>query len=214
MKATATDPDLLPAWYPAMVRRRRWLLGQAVVTGAAVVAMGTALVLRSDDERNTRQRLTVLDDRREETDAVLGELAAQERRLAGLAERAATVGQTGLPVEVARVLAEVGEHLPAAATLREVEVRTEARQPTAVERADAASGGGKVAGRRSLRFALRGVTPDAADVATLLERLQGRPMFADPTVRYGRAVAGEAGSAETEFEVAFSIGLELAEGTR
>ena len=212
-------PDLLPPWYPAMVRRRRRLLWQAAVSGAIVVGLGTALVLRADDEWSAQRQLTVLDDRRQRTDAVLGELAAQERRLATLAERAETAGRVGLPVEVARVLAEVAGHLPAAATLREVEVRTEAEQPTAVERADAAraagasGAGGKVRGRRSLRFTLRGVTPDAADVATLLERLQSQAMFVDPLVRYGRSVEGGAG-VETEFEVAFVIGLELAGGGR
>lgn len=204
----AQEVNLLPEWYPAVVRRRRWLRWQAWATGVLVVVLTTLLVLRKDDEHISAYELATLETHREITGEQLDQLEAAEARLGRLVSRAALVEQVGLPVEVTRVLSQIGSVLPPRAALTEVAVETQRRDPTLAEKTRAVAAGRAATQGMWLRFRVGGVTPDSEDVAALLERLQAEPLFQQCTVSYGRDVR-LAGRPAVQFEVKFAIDLKL-----
>lgn len=204
----AEEVNLLPEWYPAVVRRRRWLRWQAWATGVLVVVLTTLLVLRKDDEHVSAYELATLETHREITGEQLDQLASAEARLQELATRATLVEQVGLPVEVTRVVSQIGRILPPRAALTELSVETQRREPTLVEIARATAAGREVTQGLWLRFRIGGVTPESNDVATLLEQLQAEPLFEQCAVSYGRDVR-LAGRPAVEFEVTFAIDLKL-----
>ena len=199
------SPDLTPEWYPKTVRRRRSLLIQSAAGGLIVVVLGVILVLRAGREQAGRRELLTVDAHRARASATLGELSAEERRLSELVRRAQTTGRIGLPVEVSRVLAAVARAVPAGTTLTSLRAETTSDDPPA---ARGREGGGASSARRSMGFRLRGVAPDAAAVAAVLEGLQAQPVFGGCRVTYGRHADGPRGP-EVEFEVTFAVDLNL-----
>ncbi len=202
------DVNLLPTWYPQMVSRRRWLRMQAWATGVVLVVLGTILVLRWDNEHVREYELQNLASERERTEAILAELTSQEQRLAVLAEQASLVEQVGLPLEVTRVLAEMARTLPTRAALTLLEVKTERREPTTLEKARAVTTGRPTAGGVWMRFRVQGIAPSRNDLPALMEHLQEETLFRDVFVSYGNDVVLH-GRQAVEFEVSFTIDLAL-----
>ena len=190
-----TEVDLLPAWYPALVRRPRWLTAQAWATGALLVVLTTVLLLRREDVAATRFELATLGDLRRETDATLAELAAQQTRLSALIDRAKVAAQIGLPLEVSRVLADVARDAPPDTALTDIDVRTE----ESPGKAGAAPG-------RAMKFVLKGIASNIREASQFEERLRANELLRN--VRLAGAVEGRAYDRPvTAFEITFQVDL-------
>src|SRR5688572_300165 len=172
------EVDLLPGWYPVLLRRRRRLILQSWLTGLVVVALMAVLVWRRANEEATHVELASLEEQRRMTDLTLSQLLAEESRLDGLLARADLVSRMGLPLEVSRVLAQVDAAMPADIALTTLDVVTE-------ERAGPGQGGvvraagARVGPQKNLKFTFAGLASSPESVITLSRRLQEQPLLRD-----------------------------------
>jgi hypothetical protein len=205
--------NFLPAWYPKVVRQKKLLTLQAWATAVVVVGgLGGLLVMH----RTTRKVQTELDRTQvKATQTIkavhqLDELLDLQRELVA---KKAIVNELGLPVELSRVLAEMGSCTPREVTFTEVEANTlESAPATIAERAvAAASGKSSTGGTRRLELKLRGIAPTEGEVTTFWSRLIQRPFMSQ--VRLVNSTEKIDGDHKMRvFEITLNIALDAKEG--
>ena len=200
--AVDAEVNLLPAWYPAVVRRRRWLVLQAWGTACLVVVLGTLLLLRRDDEQANLRTLASIEADREATELQLAEVAASEIELRELTRAAEGLEQVGLPVEVAPLLAEIASLLPDNAVLTEVGfVEGASKLPAGLEKSKLKT---MVPRSEWLDIRVAGVARETSDVARLLEQVQANPLHREAAIAYLQET-DENGEPVMRFQIQFKI---------
>ena len=199
-----TEVDLLPSWYPSMVRRRKWLLCQLWLTGGLVVVLATVLVLRRHNVAATQGTLAALENQRRETERSLAELTNEQGRLSELTLRAGLMAQAGLPMEVSRVLAELATAAPPQVALTEIDADTDEITPKPAKP-------GSAGPLRTMKFTLRGIAEDARQAASFEAELAKNPLFRN--VKLVQARPGTIYDTRTvwAFEITFTIDLSNAD---
>jgi Tfp pilus assembly protein PilN len=199
------EVDLLPPWYPVLLKRRRRLLVQSWLTGLVVVALMAVLVWRQANEEATHVELASLEEQRRMTDAMLLQLEAEESRLDGLLGRAELVSRMGLPLEVSRVLAQIDAAMPADIALTALDVTMEERTGPA-QGAIARSPGVRGGAQKNMKFTFTGFAASPDSVIALSRSLQQQPLLRDvapagtqSTEVYGRLIVA--------FEISFRVDL-------
>jgi Fimbrial assembly protein (PilN) len=205
--------NFLPDWYPRVVRQRRMLTLQAYATALLVTGGLVALMwmkhktVRLDAELNVTQAKAL-----DTVKAVhqLNEMLDLQKQLVA---KKSIVGELGLPVELSRVITEMGACTPREVTITSIDANTiETAAPSIADRAvAAASGKSAVAQSRRLDLKLRGVAPTEAEVTALWSRLIERPFLSQVRlVNSTEKVDGE--HKMREFEMTLSISLDAREG--
>ncbi len=175
------EVDLLPRWYPVLLRRRRRLMLQAWATGVLVVILVGVLVWRRANEEASQVELASLVEQRRMTDAQLSELVVEEAGLDGLIRRAQLVSRMGLPLEVSRVLGMVDAAMSEDISLTTLDVRLEEQRLPGRNSQHATV--------RRMRFTLVGYTENSKNATDFSSRLQGQPLLREVKVGTVRATA-------------------------
>ena len=201
-KAVENEPNLLPDWYPRILRRRQWLRVQMVVSLLLVMALAFSLVSWKGNEEVTQWRLRNLNAHRQETALELAELQERERYLATLMRRAEVIEQIGLPVEVTRVLAELDQAASDSVALTRIHVTTDQQRGGAMN---------EVPPTLMLRFEVKGIALSADQAISFSQHLQRDQLFHETRLR--RASHSEDGG-PVEFDMSFAIELLLEDRDR
>lgn len=185
------EVDLLPDWYPLVLRRRRWLRLQAWVTGVLVVLLLAVLVWWRGHVEATHLELASLEVQRRDSAVTLSEVEVEEQRLSSLLGRATLAAKMGLPVEVSRILSEIDTATPEDVALVAIDVRTE--QKLVEVRATAGSPRPAPVLVREMHFRVTGIAKNSASAFDLSKALQGQPLLrgvellnTQPAEPYGR----------------------------
>ncbi len=205
-----TDICWLPAWYPGVVRRRRWTVLQAWATLILIVVLATVLVTRRDDEQGRAARLEAIDIKRRQTERLIARLEQEELRLASLAKAAITVESVGLPVDFSRILADIGRGLPEGSWLRGARMSVEQDEPVAPLKRHALSQATTPPARRFVRVEVTCVTLDQDGTLTLSDALGSNPLYRQAETRETR-LTKVGGVDAWEFDFTFTVPLELRE---
>ena len=202
------EVDLLPAWYARLVTRRRRLRWQGGATAVLVVAMGVTVIVRQERVAASQATLARLDGHRRAADSTLGRLRDAEARLSGLSQRAALQSRLGLPLELARVVADVEAALAPGTAITLVSATTETNAPPPAEVAAARRKGVPPPGQtKVLRFTLDGVAATPADVQQLYAALRDHPLLIRDETKMRLAAAQVNGKAAQSFHMLFAIDL-------
>ncbi len=201
------EVELLPQWYPVMVRRRRRLIVQAWLTGLLLVVLVGVLIWRRANVEATHFELASLGQQRRQTDAMLEALEREEARLSSLLRQAELVSKMGVPLEVSRILADIGAGLPDDVAITSFTTRTEERAPAGPN----PSRGKQPDPVRQMHFAFTGLAEQAESVGTISRHLEDRPLLKNVrisaqqnTLVYGRPAVA--------FEIGFRVDLSPAGG--
>jgi hypothetical protein len=199
------EVDLLPPWYPVLLKRRRRLQVQGWLTCLVVIVLMAVLVWRRANEEATHVELASLEEQRRMTDMTLSQLLAEESRVNGLLSRAELVSRMGLPLEVSRVLAQIDAAMPADIALTGLDVTTEERSGPA-QGAPVRSAGVRGGAQKSMKFSFTGFASSPESVIALSRSLQQQPLLRDvapagtqSTEVYGRLIVA--------FEISFRVDL-------
>ncbi|MEL7238489.1 MAG: PilN domain-containing protein [Planctomycetota bacterium] len=195
----ADEPNLLPDWYPQLMRRRNWLRLQMAVSLLLLMGLVLSLVAWRGNEEVTAWRLRDLDARRQATARELVTLQNEEERLATLMRRAEFIEEIGLPVEVTRVLAEIDKAATDSTAITSIRVAQNQRRSSALDVTPTSL---------LLRFELRGVAARYEDVKQLHGTISRNSLF--QSVRLGRISNTMLNDmAGVEFDLTFAIELLL-----
>jgi Tfp pilus assembly protein PilN len=202
--------EFLPAWYPQVRRRRRFVLLQAWMTLVLLIGLGGWMMLTHRNIRESTQTLAKLDAdlTRSRSDLkALEDLMDYDKKLKSQAQ---VLTKVGTHVEAARLLATLDEVMPKSASLLELSFLTEEKQPVTLAGAKAAQERDRSVDRR-LNVRVTGVAPTDVEVADFLTRLTGKPFFEDVRMT-GSKPRLDNGRMMREFEVYFSMNLNDAAG--
>jgi Tfp pilus assembly protein PilN len=194
--------EFLPAWYPQMRRRKRFVFLHAYATILVMAGLGLWLFLAS---RNTSRR-------EGDRDAVARQLAQSRDNLTSLTgllgerqkleAQQRVISKLGVQVEASRLLAKLDEIMPKEMTLTEATFDT-------VEQTRSAEGSSDPKAQetsRKLLVKVSGVTPSDADWAGVLAKLSSVPFFQDVRL-VGAHDKPDKGHLMREFEVSFVVDL-------
>ena len=207
--------DFLPAWYPKVRRQRRLLTIQAYSTAILVIAGLIALFATQRKAEAAHRELNASMDRAQKTILAVHELDDMLKLERRLTSQQQIVAELGLPVEVNRVLAEIGGCLPREVTLTDIGVTThEVAQPASIlERATGHAAGPS----RQMELKVCGIAPTEAEVTTFWTRLAALP-FLEQVKLVNTDESREGDHLMRKFQVTFAIRLDFrggnAEGTR
>ena len=199
------EVEFLPAWYPQVRRRRRFVVLQAWMTLAVLIGLGAWMTLAGRNIREYQGRLNRIDG---ELTASRSELKIIEELMAGRREFVAqsqVLAKVGSHAEAARLLATLDEALPKSTALLELSLITEETHPVMTNGARAAQEKERGMDRR-LNVKLTGVAPTDVEVAGFLDKLTGKPFLEDVRMT-GSKPRLEDGRVMREFEVYFSMNL-------
>lgn len=201
--------DFLPAWYPKVRRQRRLLTIQAYATAVLVLAGLIALFATQRKADAARHELEGSKQRAQKTIEAVHELDEMLKLEQRLSQQQRIVAELGLPVEVNRVLAEVGSCLPREATLTQINVLTQetSQQLTILDRATGKNGGP----RRQMELKVSGVAPTEAEVTTFWTRLAALP-FLEQVKLINTDESRQGDHLMRKFEVTFVIRLDFQSG--
>lgn len=202
------EVNFLPTWYPKVVRQKRLLTAQAWITA---VLVGGGLVALYSAHRTSLAAGAELQHSKDRAQQMIKQVHQLDEMLdlqKQLVAKQAIVTDLGLPVEISRVVAEMGACAPREVTFTQLWANTAEHAPvTIAERAAAAVGGRADAVSRKLDLRLHGVAPTEGEVTTFWSRLMARPSFS--AVRLVNSTEKVDGDHKMrEFEITFSIDLD------
>jgi Tfp pilus assembly protein PilN len=197
--------EFLPAWYPALRRKRRFVALQAWLAGAVVAALGLWMLLAERNVRSAEASLVNLQGQLQQTDDQLHRLSELQSLKQEMSEQAEVVARLGPHVPVARLIDVLQDAMPDDMAILDLSSQSQAqtKQATALS---AASGNQPVVIHTEL-VRLHGVVPSDVDLGNFLARLAGVPYFSDIAMTYSKDRV-EGGRMMREFEVTFSIHLD------
>ncbi len=172
------EPNFIPEWYP-IARRQQRLLNLQWSTALALAGLLTAwsfighrsAALASSELDETR---TQLDERYRE----VRQLEELQRFQTELLSKQHLVGQLGLPIEVGRILQEVGNCQPDAVSLSEyAQEQVEHAIPLTDLTRSSSRSKIKPQVERFLEVTLRGIAPDDSAIAEFNARLSDQRFF-------------------------------------
>lgn len=172
------EPNFIPEWYP-IARRQQRLLNLQWSTALAMAALLTAwsfmghrsAALASSQLEETRSELN-------ERYREVRQLEELQRFQSELLSKQHLVGQLGLPIEVGRILQEVGNCQPSTVSLTEYEQeQVEHAVPLADLARSSSRSKSKPQVERFLEVTLRGIAPDDSAIAEFNSRLADQRFF-------------------------------------
>lgn len=201
------EVNFLPAWYPKVVRQKQLLTAQAwgtatIVVGGFIALLGAhrAGAAADRDLLSAKERAQLMVQQVHQLDEMLN-LQKQ------LVAKQAIVSELGLPVELSRVVAEMGACAPREVTFIEIRAATVERGPQTIAERAAAATGMRPAAERQLELRLRGIAPTEGEVTAFWSRLMSCPSFsAVRLVNSNEKIEGD--HKMREFEITFSISLD------
>jgi hypothetical protein len=202
------EVNFVPAWYPAVIRQKRLLTIQAWAT-AIIVVGGLATLLAAHragaaanhDLLQSKERAQQMIKKVHELDELL-DLQKQLKLKQGI------VNELGLPVELSRMVAEMGACAPREITFTEIVALTAEHAPaTIAERAAAVAGQRNTVPSRQLQIRLRGIAPTESEVTTFYSKLIQRPCFSQVRLVNSNEKI-DVDHKMREFEVGFTINLD------
>lgn len=204
--------EFLPAWYPAIQRRYRWVIAQAWLTLAILVALCGYAVVERRAVRSAGGTAGQLD----------AQIPLQRHKLAQLNERLKyegelrrqdqIVAELGLAVEPTRLLKTLEDGMTPGMALTNLTMEmvgqakpvvltmSMSRQPT-----DPVGPVSQIDHR--LKVLVDGVAPSDAEVAALVERLQKTRDFENVALAYLHEGRIRDGRKTREFEITFEMNL-------
>jgi hypothetical protein len=206
--------EFLPDWYPRVRRQRAWFRVQAWATVVLLVGVTlyVAVQRRSLFIAESTQRSAAAEVA--DTRSKVRELDEQVRLQRELLGKQTLVAQLGLPVELTRIIAEVGDCMPSEMSLEEIDINTSETERSVADqqRGRGTTGPREATKSRKLRVTVTGVAPTDSQVYSFFGRLADR-RFLD-NVRLERT--GERRTREhvmRDFVVSFEVSLDYAATT-
>jgi Tfp pilus assembly protein PilN len=200
------EVEFLPAWYPQVRRRRRFVILQAWMTLVVLGGLGTWLTFASRNVREYEARLARVD---RELTASRSELKVIEELMTlrkDLVQKSQVLAKVGSHAEAARLLATLDEAMPKSTALLELSLITEETHTTVTSSGARANVPKEPVMDRRLNVKLTGVAPTDVEVASFLDKLTGKP-FLDDVRMTGSKPRLDNGRVMREFEVYFSMNL-------
>jgi Tfp pilus assembly protein PilN len=197
--------EFLPAWYPALRRKRRWMTLQAWLTGAVLITLGFWMLLAQRNVHAAQSTLDNIHGQLQQTDQELHRLSELQALKQQMSQQAQIVASLGPHVPTVRILNELEQLMPPEMALLDLSLTTQTQsEPTDVL---AKAAGAQPTLMRVMHFRLHGVSPTDVDLGNFLARLAGVPYFSDIAMVYSRDRA-DSGHRMREFEVTFAIHLD------
>ena len=200
------EVEFLPAWYPQVRRRRRFVMLQAWMTLVILGGLGAWLTFAGRNVREYEARLTRVD---RELTASRSELKVIEELMTlrkDLVQKSQVLAKVGSHAEAARLLATLDEAMPKSTALLELSLITDETHTTVTSSGARANVQKEPVMDRRLNVKLTGVAPTDVEVASFLDKLTGKP-FLDDVRMTGSKPRLDNGRIMREFEVYFSMNL-------
>jgi Tfp pilus assembly protein PilN len=197
--------EFLPAWYPALWRRRRFVALQAWLAGAIVAALASWMLLAERNVQAAQDSLQGLQKQLQQTDDQLHRLSELQSLKLQMSQQAEVVSRLGPHVPTARLINVLEEAMPPDMAILDLSTDSQAqiKAPSSLS----AASGAHPAMVRTVRIRLHGVAPSDVDLGNFLARLAGVPYFSDIAMSYSKDRV-DSGHLMREFEVTFSVRLE------
>jgi Tfp pilus assembly protein PilN len=205
--------EFLPDWYPQWHRRRRLLLLETWLVIVLAAGLGLWVYLASGNLSRERQALTDINGQLSETNTQLEKIDRLESLRKQWRKQDEVLGRLGIHVEAARLMEKLAAAMPREVAL--VGMNFETEESTAPQGPVARSTGKDPASPaldRRLKIRLQGVAPTDVELATFLTELNKVPFFEKVAPTYSRD-RREAGHILREFELTFSVNLNLPAGS-
>jgi Tfp pilus assembly protein PilN len=199
------DMEFLPAWYPALRRRRRFVALQAWLAGTVVVALGSWMLLAERNVNAAEASLTGLQNQLQQTDDQLHRLGELQSLKQQMSEQAEIVARLGPHIPTARLMNILEQSMPPDMAILDLSMDSESQMRAAPALAAASGSGPEV--NRSLLVRIHGVAPTDVDLGNFLARLAGVPFFSDIAMAYSKDRV-DSGHLMREFEVTFAVRLD------
>jgi hypothetical protein len=202
------EVNFLPAWYPNVVRQKRLLTAQAWAT--AIVVGGGLAALFAAHRAGAAANNELLQSKVQAQQMIkqvhqLDEMLDLQKQLVA---KQGIVNELGLPVELSRVVAEMGACAPREVTFTEIVANTVERAPATIsERAAALAGQRTATPSRQLQLRLRGIAPTESEVTTFYSHLIQRPCFSQVRLVNSNEKV-DVDHKMREFEVTLTINLD------
>ncbi len=200
------EVDFLPEWYPKARRRRRAVVVQAWATLLAALGVGLWLLVARTSVRSAQASLSNLDGELSSAKTQLDQLNQLRGLKAQLVEQDRLLADLGLPVDLARLTAELDRCMAPRMALTSLAVNTEER----LRPVDAGAMRGKAGPPppidRTLRVSVVGVAATDIDVATFFAALNAVPFFEQANIRRSEEKIRD-NRRMREFEVEFAVDL-------
>jgi Tfp pilus assembly protein PilN len=197
--------EFLPAWYPTLRRKRRFVAMQAWLACAVLLALGLWMLLAERNVRSAEASLANLQGQLAQTDDQLHRLSELQSLKDQMSQQAEVVSRLGPHVPIARLINILQDAMPEDMAILDLSSQAQA-QTKQVSTLAAASGSQPVLIRTQL-VRLHGVAPSDVDLGNFLARLAGVPYFSDIAMTYSKDRV-DSGRMMREFEVTFSIHLD------
>lgn len=206
--------EFLPDWYPQVRRRRRWMALQAWLSLAAVATMGLWMVQANRNNAEYAREAAALEREAVESQQRVKQLDELIELQKQLRAQDQVMEKIGLHVETTRLINAIDEAMSIDMSLLEVGIEvTEAPRPSKglVLASTAKQQKPEPQFDRRMNVRIQGVASTDVDVANFFEKLSSNLLFENVNLNYARPRITE-GHIMREFEVSFSIDLNMKEG--
>jgi hypothetical protein len=187
------EPELLPPWYPQLLRRRRRFLAQLRLAAALVVILGTQTLVAEHQAEVSANKLLTADAHktRQICPAQRGDDIALARYELQQHERIEQ--QAGIRVPASRLLYVLDQMIVSPTALSQLELRT--LEP-----------GSPGADQPKMQVRLVGLAPSQEDLIALVTKLMTVPYFGEVAQGLQNQIARR-GRSLIHFELTFSLDL-------
>jgi Tfp pilus assembly protein PilN len=202
--------DFVPDWYRQTRRRRRLVVLHVWMSAALAGGLGLWMVLVLGNIRTAESTLSNLQSQVNQTDRQFTEMKSLSADLNRWRQQDRILSKLGYQIEVARLLRTLDTVMPRELSLLGVQCDTEERpQPTA---SGAVTTVADQVNDRRMRIRLQGAAPTDVDLTNFVTQLGTVAFFDNVLVVYVRD-ANSNGHAMREFEVTFSVNLNMPAGS-
>ena len=202
------EPELLPAWYPQLLRRRRTFMMQLRIAAALVLILGTQTLVAERRAELTASKLLAANNHK--INPINISARGDQLALAKyeLLQHESIERQSGIRVPASRLLSVLDQMIVSPTALSELQMRTlepgsnsAAQTQPATDPADQTS-----TDQPKMQIRLVGLAPSQEDLITLVTRLMAVPFFGE--VAQGmQNVVDQQGRTLIHFELTFSLDL-------